>query len=156
MYQREWHCVASCVMRTQLLSAVTTSSQCQISGFVCELLSIRRWNFMLCVINESFCCWVDGISTQSLMLLVSSSVVCVCDVADSFRREVLSSSPATEQTMLSSLQQVFTFLTLTQVALTYFTVPVAFHLSYMSYRTCCIETYFPHNTSVIAHTFNFI
>jgi len=39
-------------------------------------------------------------------------------VADSFRRGVLTSSPATEQTMLNSLQRVFTFLTLTEVSWT--------------------------------------
>jgi len=40
----------------------------------------------------------------------------VC-VVDSFRRDVLTSSPSTEQTTLASLQRVFAFLALTEVLL---------------------------------------
>jgi len=40
-------------------------------------------------------------------------------VADSFRRGVLTSTVATEQTMLTSLQRVFTYLALTEVRLTF-------------------------------------
>jgi len=40
--------------------------------------------------------------------------ICVF-VTDSFRHGVLTSTPATEQTMLNSLQRVFTFLNLTEV-----------------------------------------
>jgi len=46
-------------------------------------------------------------------------IVCLCidGVAGSFRHGVLTSTPASEQTMLNSLQRVFTFLTLTEVRL---------------------------------------
>jgi len=43
--------------------------------------------------------------------------LCVDGVNDSFRHGVLTSTPTTEQTMLSSLQRVFTFLSLTEVSL---------------------------------------